>query len=60
MENNDKFWLMFTGIMMLGAVVIVGLSQLHHTMRCKLFIENGFTRDTVKGCGMVQWVKDEK
>jgi len=56
MGDNEYYAIV---ILAIGIVIvgIVGLCQLHHTRRCKMFIEAGYTRATLPGEMMTQWVK---
>jgi len=58
MDNKDKYWAWITGIVCATFVILaLGLFALNN-MRTKMFIENGYTREAVKGYGYPQWVKD--
>ena len=58
MDSEDKFWAWITGIICAAGVVLaLGLFALNN-MRTKMFVENEYTRKSLKGYSYPQWVKE--
>lgn len=60
MEDDQKFITWITGIVCTAAVVLTLGILLINNARTKMFIENGYTRETLQGTQYIQWVKDKE
>lgn len=57
MDSEDKFRAWITGILCTAIVILIlGIMALNNA-RTKMFVENDYTREAVKGCDYPQWVK---
>lgn len=60
MESSDKMWIWLLSIGCATVVTLVlGLFTLSN-YRAKIFIENGFSLQTVQGVSGIQWVKPDR
>ncbi len=59
MDSEDKFWAWTTGIVCIAIVILVlGIMALNNA-RTKMFVENDYTRESVKGYSYPQWIKQD-
>lgn len=56
MEDN-VFWLNIWKILVWGIALIVISCMTIDSINQARFVSNGYSRETVKGSGLVQWVK---
>lgn len=55
--DESKFWLGLWSVVSISLVsLIIGILYINH-LNEKQFIEGGFTRETLPGQSMTQWVK---
>ena len=60
MDSEQKFWAWIIGIICISTVVLVlGIMSLNNT-RTKMFVDNDYTRESVKGYNYPQWIKEKK
>lgn len=56
---EDKYIFRNWAVLVVGLVsLVLGVLIISH-LNYKMFIENGYTRGTVKGSSTVQWIKGE-
>lgn len=63
MDSEDKFRAWITGIICTagvtaGVVLILGIMALNNA-RTKMFVENDYTRESLKGYSYPQWTKND-
>lgn len=59
MDSEDKLRVWITGIICTALVVLIlGIMSLNNT-RTKMFVENEYTRESVKGYDYPQWIKEK-
>lgn len=59
MDSEEKFWAWIVGILCTAIVILVlGIMALNN-VRTKMFIENDYTRESVKGYNYPQWTKED-
>lgn len=58
MDSEDKFWAWVIGIICTAGIVLaLGIMALNNA-RTKMFVENDYTREALRGYSYPQWVKD--
>lgn len=55
--DEDKFWLsLWMGVSVSIVILVLGVAWINH-LNERQFIQNGFTRETLPGQSMTQWIK---
>lgn len=55
--EGDKFWVIIWGIIATAITTILCSLMVVNHFNERLYVENGYTRETLPGCQYTQWVK---